>query len=408
MMVLSAPKKIRLYNPTDLERVIDEDTHRFRVVNAGRRWGKTDLDINEIVKYAWEDGRYPAWWVSKTKAQTARAYRLIQKHFSEAIDENHKNEKRIMLQSGGTIEFKSAEAGDALRGEGIGFMIVDEAAFIDKETWENCLRPSLSDTKGHAILSSTPKGRNYYWHLYLRGQDPEFPEWKSWSLPAWTNPYMDPGEIEEARKTLPDDVFRQEYGAEFLEEAAGVFHNVQNCITGTWEEPLEGHQYFVGWDPAKHQDFSVIYVIDSASHHLVYQWRASNLDYSLQVTRFVDICKRYNWASGLLDCTGVGDAILEQAKKEGFGLKIEGYVFTQQSKQQLIETLVVALEQRDATFPHCPELEGELSSFEYELTRAGNIRYAAVEGEHDDTVCAFALVYWHMRQNQFLGGFNNL
>ena len=98
-----------------------------------------------------------------------------------------------------------------------------------------------------------------------------------------------------------------------------------------------------------------------------------------------------------MDSTGVGDPILEQALKAG--IKAEGFQFTNTTKQQLIEYLAVQLEQRKITFPYIPELIHELELFQYEMTRAGNIRYSAPQGYHDDCVIALALACWDMNVN---------
>lgn len=404
---VSAPARIRLYTPFECERLVHQSTARFRVVDAGRRFGKTDIDINEIVKAAWEKPEYPYWWISKTSQQTHRAFRLIKQHFYPAIAEENKSEMFFHLKSGGVIEFKSAEQGDALRGEGLGGVVVDEAAFIDKLIWEDCIRPSLADTGGWALLTSTPHGHNYFYQLYLRGQDRlSNPEWESWKFPSWMNPYIPQSEIDDVRRTLPKDVFDQEFGAEFLEDAAGVFHNINACLNGTYEEPIPGHLYVFGWDPAKHEDFSVLYVMDRATGHVVFKERSSGLDYSIQLDHVAAVAKRYNFAKGTMDCTGVGDPLLEQLL--GRHTDVEGYLFTNMSKQQLIESAVVAFEQELLSVPDEPVLRNELESFEYTMTRAGNVTYSAPEGEHDDCVCALSLAWWAYTHRRYDGGFRNV
>lgn len=399
-------KRIKLYTPFAGEALVHASKARFRVVDAGRRFGKTDIDINEIVRAAWEKPEYPYWWLSKTSQQTHRAFRLIKQHFAPAIAEENKSEMFFHLKSGGSIEFKSAEQGDALRGEGLGGVIVDEAAFVDRQVWEDCIRPSLADTGGWALLTSTPHGHNYFYQLYLRGQDRAAnPDWESWKFPSWENPYLAASEIDDVRRTLPADVFKQEFAAEFLEDAAGVFHNIAACIRGNFEEPIPGHMYLFGWDPAKHQDFSVLYVMDREGRNVVFKERMSGIDYSIQLDRVANVARRYNFAKGLMDCTGVGDPLLEQLLGRNVG--VEGYLFTNTSKQQLIENLVVGFEQELLSIPDEPVLKNELESFEYTLTRAGNVTYAAPEGENDDAVCALALVYWQLTHHVYSGGFWN-
>ncbi|GEO26678.1 hypothetical protein AAC03nite_24630 [Alicyclobacillus acidoterrestris] len=385
--------KIKLYTPHQGQRVLHRSEARFRVATCGRRWGKTYACANEIVKFAWEHPGTLTWWVAPTYRQTMTAYRLITRNFRDAIVKDTRTELRIEWESGGVTEFRSADNFDALRGEGVSFLVIDEAAMIPREAWEAALRPTLSDTGGHCIIVSTPKGRNWFFGVWSRGQDPAFPEWESFKFPTWANPYISPEEIEEARATLPSDVFRQEYEAEFLEDSAGVFRGIRDCVSGVLEEPQAGRRYVAGWDIAKHQDFSVVVVMDAERGHVVAFGRFNQVDYALQLHRVEAVCKKYN-ARLLMDATGVGDPLLEQVKR--LGVNVEGYHLSATSKQQLIEHLAVKIERAEITFPDIPVLINELQQFQYEVTRAGNIRYSAPEGFHDDCVIALALAAWQV------------
>jgi len=241
---------------------------------------------------------------------------------------------------------------------------------------------------GRALFVSTPKGRNWFFELYGRGLDDNFPDYESFKFPTVSNPYIDPAEVEEARRTLPADAFRQEYEAEFLEDSAGVFRGILNCVKGDFGEPKPGHRYAIGWDIAKHTDFSVIFVIDIDTKHIVAYDRFNQIDYSLQIERLDRIAKKYN-AKVLMDSTGVGDPVLEQVKRKG--IQVEGYSFNNTTKQQLIEALAVAIENEEISYPKIDTLIHELQLYEYEITRAGNVRYNAPQGYHDDTVIALGL-----------------
>lgn len=335
------------------------------------------------------------WWVAPTYRQTLTAYRIITRNFHGAIEKATTTHMRIEWKSGSITEFRSTENFDALRGEGLDFLVVDEAAMVPKEAWEAALRPTLSDKAGRAIIVSTPKGRNWFYHVWARGQDPAFPEWESFRFPTLANPYIPPEEVEEARTTLPSDVFRQEYEAEFLEDSAGVFRGIRDCISGQEEEPQPGRRYVVGWDVAKHQDFSVLVVMDLERAHVVKMDRFNQVDYALQLERVKHICQRYNNARLLMDATGVGDPLLEQVRR--MGIQAEGYSLSNTAKQQLIEHLAMKIERREITFPDLPVLINELQTYQYEITRAGNVRYSAPEGFHDDCVIALALAVWMLK-----------
>lgn len=114
-------------------------------------------------------------------------------------------------------------SGNSLIGEGLDWLVFDECAKSKLKIWEYYLRPTLSDRSGQALFITTPNGYNWVYDLWKRGKDPDFPEWESHSSPSWKNPYLNPDDIEEAKRTLSDAAFRQEYGAEFTIYAGQVY-----------------------------------------------------------------------------------------------------------------------------------------------------------------------------------------
>ena len=393
-------EEIELYQPHSGQKQFHESQDinkrsRFRIAVCGRRFGKTMACANEIIEHALVYKKTVNWWVAPTYQQSMIAYRLIENALLDSgiVLENIKSEKRILLMNGASIMFKSADNFNALRGEGVDFLVIDEAATIQREAWEQALRPTLSDKNGKALIVGTPKGRNWFFELYARGNDPEQTEYKSFSFPTWTNPLIPQTEIDEVRRSLPSDVFRQEYEAQFLDDSAGVFRNIKNCISGDFEEPTN-KSYVIGWDIAKHTDFSVLICMDNNNHVVSFD-RFNQIDYTLQISRVVAMANKYR-ASVLMDSTGAGDPVLEQIKRQG--ISVEGYNLSNVSKQQLIEHLSVGIEQRLLTFPQIDSLIHELQIYEYEITRAGNVRYNAPGGFHDDCVIALGLAYWKSKQ----------
>lgn len=389
MMVAVA--KIKLYTPHSGQLPLHQSKARFRIATCGRRWGKTFACINELAKYGWENPGTISWWVAPTYKQSRIAFRIMTSQFKDAIANSTKNPMEIYWKSGGITQFNSTDQADNLRGEGVSFMIVDEAAMIPEEAWNETLRPTLSDKQGRVIIVSTPKGMNWFHSLWVRGQDPEFKDYQSWQFPTSSNPYIPDGEVDEVESTLPHDVFKQEYLAEFLEDGAGVFRGIKNCIKGGLEEPQAGKEYIISWDVAKHTDFSVLVCIDARNKHVVALDRFNRVDYTVQLDRLETMAKKYK-ASVLMDSTGVGDPLLEQVRQRG--IQAEGYTFTNTSKQQLIEHLAVMIERQEISYPDIKVLINELMIYQYEITRAGNMRYNAPDGYHDDCVIALGLAAW--------------
>jgi hypothetical protein len=361
------------------------------VVTCGRRFGKTFLGCNEFVKFACEHPGALLAWVAPTYRQSKIAYRLIKQALAQLIGHSSDSELLIELPNHARMMFCSSDNYDALRGNGIHFLVIDEAADVNEKAWTEVLRPCLSDTRGRALFLGTPKGRNYFYTLFQRGLDPLYPDWASFTAPTAANPYIPREEIEAARQELPEMVFQQEYLAVFLEESAGVFTNIDACIAGTLRDPDPECDYVLGWDIAKYQDFSVISIINCQTMHVDYWERTNQVDYSVQVNNVCSVAKRYNYAHILQDSTGVGDPVLEMVKRRG--LRADGYLFTNSSKKILIEGLVAGIQHKGVTFPDIPVLITELRQMQYKMSPSRLIQYSAPDSAHDDTVMSLALAY---------------
>lgn len=309
----------------------------------------------------------------------------------ELIVDINRSSHTIRLLGEREIQFKSADGADSMRGEAVSIVWMDEGGQIVEDRWTLELRPSLLDTKGRVIFTGTPAGKNWYFQLYTRGQDPHQTDYKSWSFSSYTNPYLDRQEIDEFKRDMPELAFRQEILGEFLDEVGSVFRNVKDCIKGSLEPPKGNNRYVVGCDLAKHEDFTVVCVLDN-NGHLCHFDRFSQLDWEFQSKRIAELCQRYNNARLLIDSTGVGDPIYDKLRR--LNLSVEGYKFTNASKKDLVENLSIQIDKQEITFPNIPELINELGLFGYKINPAGVTSYGAPEGYHDDCVIALALAAW--------------
>lgn len=389
-------KVIRIrYRPHEYQRTFHSSKARFRLFIAGRRGGKTLAAAQEAARLALSIPGGIGWIVAPTYPISRVAWRQFLKILPRPLVKSQNKAERIVeLVNGHIVECRSAHKPEDLVGEGLDWLWIDEAARVKREAWEESLRPTLTDKKGRAFFTTTPRGRNWVWELYCLGQDRLQPEYENFHFPTSANPHIDPAEIELARKTLPEMVFRVEYMAEFLDDVNQVFRYVRRQATGAFEGPVLGGSYVMGADLAKHVDFTVLTVLRVDTGSVVAWDRFNEIDWSLQKQRIIALAQKYR-ATVLLDSTGVGDPVFDDLRRSG--VRVEGYQFTSASKAQLVEYLAMAIEQGRVVYPPIPELINELESFEYELTRAGGIKYGAPPGQHDDCVMSLALAAWAAR-----------
>lgn len=300
--------------------------------------------------------------------------------------------RTVEFPSGGWVQVRSADGPDSLRGEGLSFVVVDEAAFLSERAWTEGLRPALADQKGGALIISTPNGRNWFWQLYQQAQADLSGEYAAWHFTSYDNPFLDPAEINSAKHSLPERVFRQEFMAEFMEDGAGVFRRVAEAATvGIGWPRIDGHTYVFGVDWARSNDYTVFAVLDLDTKALVCIDRFNDIDYATQMMRLRALNERWKPSLIIAEKNSMGGPLVEMLQNER--LPVQAFTTTSQSKAQIVDTCVLAFERDDIHIINDPILVAELQAFEMERLPSGMIRYTAPEGMHDDCVMALCLAW---------------
>ena len=365
---------------------------RFRVAACGRRrWGKTRLGAALCVKTAADGGR--AWWVAPSYPVSMVGWRLLRRLASQVPGaEVRQSERLVSFPNGGEIQVRSADNPDSLRGEGLDFVVFDECAFIHEDAWQEAVRPALSDRLGRALFISTPKGRNWFWRLWQRCIDDHDHEWHGWQLPTAANPYIAPSEIEAARLGLPERIFAQEFLAQFLDDAGGVFRRITDAATAAPQDgAIGGHTYTIGIDWAREQDFTAMAVYDATLGAIVALDRFNQIDYQIQLGRLSALYDRFRPSAIIAEANSIGQPLIEQLQRQG--LPVVPFTTTNASKQVMVDALALALENRSLTIIPDPVLIAELQAYQGERLPGGAMRYSAPQGLHDDTVMAVMLAY---------------
>ena len=233
--------------------VVFQDKTRFRVLVAGRRFGKSHLAVAEACCAALDPAnllRQPVFLIAPTQAQAKLIYwrQLIDKLHPVIVNTNV-NEGLISLNNGVMIGIKGADNPDALRGPGLWMAILDEYASMKPYVWSEIVRPALADSRGRALFIGTPAGRNHFYDLFEMAKAGNDTDWTAWHFESIENPFLPKGEVEAARRTMSSASFNKEFRASFATGSGGAFKAEYIKIVDEKEEPKDG-QWFVAVDLA--------------------------------------------------------------------------------------------------------------------------------------------------------------
>ena len=377
---------------------------RYTVTIAATKVGKTASHIVWLFEQALQcKANQSVWWVAPTHNQAKIAYNRMKTQIN--VKEYFKcNETNLVLtlRSGAKIEFKTAEKPDNLYGDDVYAFVFDEFTRAREAAW-HALRTTVTSTGGKGKFIGNAKGRKNWGHkLFVRASERDNikngGQYEIFKITAYDaaecgmmtkdgRPFIE--EIEEAKRDLPESVFNELYLAEASEDGSNPFglSHIVGCVRPISRETTICY----GIDVAKSFDWTAIIGLDrfatvSDLRHFQKPWTVTG-----------DEIKSLPNVPMAIDSTGAGDVVVEDVQKHKND--VEGFVFTQRSKQQLMVGLAHAIQKRLISFPD-GVIQNELESFEYEYTRTG-VKYSAPAGEHDDTVCALALA-WHKYQTACL------
>ena len=233
-------------HPAQLE--IFNSTARFKVVSAGRRFGKSRLAAWILIIKALQSESKDVFYIGPTFQQAKDImWNMLKEllHGTDLIETTHENTATMKLVNGRRISLKGSDRPDTLRGVGLAYVVLDEYASMKVEVWEQIIRPTLSDVKGGALFIGTPAGKNHFYDLYLEAEKDE--DWEAFQYTSIDNPLIDPKEVEVAKRTMSTQAFRQEFEASFVSFTGGIFKN--EWIKYDENEPEEGN-FVIAVDPA--------------------------------------------------------------------------------------------------------------------------------------------------------------
>lgn len=325
-------------------------------------------------------------------------FRFIQR-FHETFGANaytlNKNEHTFVVKDTlAKLEWFSAEAPLSVQGNTFTVLLWDEAQNIPDEMWNNA-RPALDVRMARIVVAGTPDPLptcTWFKGLFLKGQDPDATDYYSYTLACWDNQWCDVDTIIDARSTMTEAEFRKKYLGQWVDDGGMVFRNVDANFTGSleWtEENAPKGPYVIGLDLAKHDDYTVAYVVERKTQRVVDRYRINRLDYTEVEDRVEELSHKWHAQGIMIDATrevAVADGLRKR------NLIVWEFVFSEKSKAQLVTRLARELEHGRCILPtEDKQLQRELKAYMRVISKAGNVQYTAPVNYNDDCVMALGL-----------------
>jgi phage terminase large subunit-like protein len=236
----------------DAQMEIFKSEARFKVISAGRRFGKSRLAAWVLLIKALQSKSKDVFYVGPTFQQSKDImWGMLKELGRDVIKAAHENTAVLTLINDRKIYLKGSDRPDTLRGVGLEYVVLDEYASMKPEVWEMILRPTLADVKGGAMFIGTPAGKNHFYKLFMDAQG-EDSDWEAFQYNSTDNPLLDPKEIQAAKSSMSTQAFRQEFEATFESFSGGIFKEEWIKYVddeADFKENTIGH-YVVSVDPA--------------------------------------------------------------------------------------------------------------------------------------------------------------
>ena len=378
----------------EIHNSIINESYKYYILNIGRQFGKTMLGINQMLYWAINHKGCNIAWVTPIYKQSKKVFDEMEKVTkSSGLFEYNRSDLTISAFNS-QIQFFSGERPDNIRGNTFDYLIVDEMAFTRPELWSEVLSATVLVKGKKVIFISTPKGKNHFYQLSLQ---PNYDNrYKYFHYSSYDNPMIDVEDLEERKRSLPKHIFEQEYLAKFIDNASGLFKNVDSCVIKTAERT---QKLFGGLDIGRADDYTVLTILNK-SYQMVYVQRWRQQEWSKIIDEVATKIREYN-AEIFVEVNNQGDVFFEMLQNKVYN-NVQPYVTSTATKPIMIEDLAVHFENKDIGILNENWLVDELNAFTYiynEKTR--RVQYGAPQGVHDDGVMSLALAVQSIKKNQY-------
>jgi phage FluMu gp28-like protein len=381
-------------------------TTKYIIGCFGRQAGKSFTAMNLLLKWVLEDNGSVCMWVSPVYSQAKKVFTELTATIAGTglTKSVNKSELTITFINGSIIYFRSGEREDTLRGYTLDYLIIDESAYIKDQVWKTVLRPTVLVRGKKVLFISTPKGKNWFYEVAMRGYGDEYPQYKTFHATSFDTPFITKEELEEAKLSLPDNIYRQEILAEFMDDGGEVFSSIKtNCVLTSYPPQVSNEKYYAGLDFGRQNDYTVLTVVNSKGE-MVDFYRERQKSWDIIVSEL--LVKLRKWKPVVYaEVNSIGDVLFENIKKQYSA--VQPFVTNNESKQNMIEDLIMGLNENKLLLPTQElnaDLYKELSVFTYEYSpRTRKVKYGAPSGFHDDCVISLGLTYYSFKKKASYG-----
>ena len=398
------------FNPTEKQKLIIEactdETTKYIVGCFGRQAGKSFTAQNLLLKWILEDNGSIGMWVSPVYSQAKKVFQELTTTIGDTglTKSVNKSELTITFINGSVLYFRSGEREDTLRGYTLDYLVIDEAAYIKNEVWTTVLRPTVLVRGKKVLFISTPKGKNWFYEIAMRGMSDDYPQYKTFHATSFDTPFITQEELQEAKLSLPDSIYRQEILAEFIDDGGEVFAGLTlTAVMTSYTNKDDKERYYAGLDFGRQNDYTVLTILNSKGE-MVDFYRERQKSWDIIISELLVLLKK--WKPVLYaEVNSIGDVLFENLKKQY--PSIQPFVTNNESKQNLIEDLIMGMNEDKIKLPTKElnaDLYKELSVFTYEYSpRTRRVKYGAPNGFHDDCVISLALSYHSFKKKASYG-----
>jgi len=265
-------------------------------------------------------------------------------------------------------------------------VIIECAAFVKQDAVNEAILPTLTALGKKCLIISTPKSKNWFYEYFVRGNTSSN-VYISFKGISRDNPYVSKDFLVEQHKSLPRDIYYQEYLAEFTDAGNDVFTNLDLvCMLDEWGIPNRAERYYIGVDTGITNDYSVC-VIQSESGRVEKIIRTNGRTFEEIGKDIVFECRKWNIVGGFCETNGIGLAMFELLKPQI--RKLMPFTTTQDSKTKGVRKLIYDIQEGKVELPSkqlMPEVFNEMSAYTFKYAANGNISFTHPNGMHDDVV----------------------